>query len=61
MIALVAALVVAALALAVAAFLVGRRAGYHAFLWALESNDAVRRHMLERLAQLEGMRLVGRQ
>jgi uncharacterized membrane protein YdjX (TVP38/TMEM64 family) len=54
-------LVMGGLALGALAFVVGRVAGRNAFLYALERNGALRKQILERLAQLDGAKLVWRQ
>jgi membrane protein DedA with SNARE-associated domain len=54
-------LVLGALAVGTLAFTIGRVAGRNAFLYALERNSALRKQILERLAQLDGAKLVWRQ
>lgn len=44
---------------ALVAHLSGRRMSVNALLWKLETNPTARRQMLERLAKLEGVKLVG--
>ena len=44
-----------------AAWLAGRRTGRNALFWSMEHDTQFRRDLLERLAGLENVRIVGRE
>lgn len=44
-----------------AAFLAGRGTGRNGLFWSMEHDTQFRRELLERLAKLENVRLVGRE
>jgi hypothetical protein len=51
---------VAMLAGLLAAFLGGRRTGRNGLFWSMEHDTQFRRDLLDKLAGLEGVRIVGR-
>jgi hypothetical protein len=58
---MIAALIVGGCALVLVGHLTGRKAHSNAFWWAMDNDPILRRETLEKLAQLEGMTLVGRE
>lgn len=48
-------------ALLLVGHLTGRKAHSNAFWWAMDNDPILRRETLEKLAQLEGVTLVGRE
>ena len=58
---ILAAVIVVGCALVLLSHLTGRAAQRNAFWWAMDNDPILRREVLEKLAQREGVRLEGRE